>query len=250
MPLADLSEIKPALKSAISWSIVSEIFRRHGDKQVLRVIQTRPGGGQYDCLSLMRLRDGALGAYAPGNAEHLGDFNRQSGNFHTFPLSSHRPYPWLAEWLAAADPKAVVDHACNLLGFHDKGALLPTSRQTFSVRLIAAILAGRVFDRHGLDAVMVCEDTSGYGGGVLREGLSFPALLREVPPDETGKSHAAECWLFMRTDSRQLVGAIRDGCVSSLHEPDVSHDLFLDYRKQREIGSVLFKALTLLNARQ
>ena len=33
-----------------SWRIVSELYRRHPGK--FKIIETHPGGGQYDCLSL------------------------------------------------------------------------------------------------------------------------------------------------------------------------------------------------------
>ena len=53
-----------------SWKIVSELTRRYPGK--FTVLETHPGGGQYDCLSLYDKKQ-----------EHIASFNR-AGRFHVF----------------------------------------------------------------------------------------------------------------------------------------------------------------------
>jgi hypothetical protein len=53
-----------------SWRMVSELHRRYPD--LFNVIETHPGGGQYDCLSLYDHKE-----------RHIADFNRR-GSLHVF----------------------------------------------------------------------------------------------------------------------------------------------------------------------
>lgn len=244
----DVARIKPNLKSALSWAIVAEIIRRHGDRETLRVLQTHPGGGQYDCLSFYRLRDCTAGVYAPGNAIALGDVNRQSGNFRTWIGPWQDSYPWLDEWLTAIDPSAVVDRICELTDLSPIKQVPVTSRQTFGIRLISALVGVRALQRDYLDVRMGYIDSSGIGGSgtdkLLRE---FTALLS----DETGQAgmgQAAACWMVYKGDEKQLLGVVRtDGFISSASDCRQAHDLYHSYRVKRQIEPVLFEALALLS---
>ncbi len=44
-----MDSVNKQLTEIASWRIVSELIRRHPEK--FTVIETHPGGGQYDCLS-------------------------------------------------------------------------------------------------------------------------------------------------------------------------------------------------------
>ena len=49
-------EPRLALKRAVAWRTLTEIARRHPDLP-LRLVETHPCGGQYDCLTMIRLPD-------------------------------------------------------------------------------------------------------------------------------------------------------------------------------------------------
>lgn len=247
----DVGWIRPNLKSAISWAIVAEIIRRHGDSQSLRVLQTHPGGGQYDCLSLYRLRDCDADIYAPGNATELGALNRQSGNFRAWVGPSKHSYPWLAEWLTAPDPTTVVDRICDLLGLAPVSKVPETSRQTFGIRLISAFTGARMMQLDYLDASMGYVDSSGIAGSGHDKSLGdFTALFAgETGRWETGASQAAKCWLLFKGNQQKLVGVLRsDGRLSAAADCQRAHDLYQAYLAKRQMEPVLFEALALLSS--
>lgn len=243
----EVGGIKPNLKSAISWAIVAEIIRRHGDRQSLQVLQTQPGGGQYDCLSFYRLRDCNTGVFARGNTIALGDLNRHSGNFRTWIGPWQESYPWLNEWLTASDPSTVVDRICELTNLSPVKQVPATSRQTFAIGLIAALVGVRSSQRNYLDATMGYEDSSGIAGcGFTKSLHEFTALFRGET-QQAGMSQAAACWMLYNGDERQLLGAVRtDGFICSASDCQKPHDLFQTYRRKGSMEPVLFEALAIL----
>jgi type III secretion system-like peptide-binding chaperone len=48
-----MTTLTPALTELASWTLATEVMRRA--PKLLRIIETHPGGGQYDCLSMMRM---------------------------------------------------------------------------------------------------------------------------------------------------------------------------------------------------
>lgn len=240
--------MKPNLKSAISWAILTEIVRRHGGTQPLRVLEMHPGNGQYDCLALVRLRDFREGIYAPGNATLLGTFNRQSGTFQSLGASHDDTYPFLDRWLIARDPTETIDIICGLLGFAPVIKLPTTSRRILGIRLISAIVGARALQRDYLDVNMAYDDSSGISGSDFDTIRGFTALFSEE--HETNReSQAAECWMLRRGTERRLVGVMRtDGYISSVSDRRQAHDLFESFRPTRQIEPVLFEALALLQA--
>ena len=48
-----MTTLTPALTELASWTLATEVMRRA--PELLRIIETHPGGGQYDCLSMVRI---------------------------------------------------------------------------------------------------------------------------------------------------------------------------------------------------
>jgi len=76
-------ELRSQVVWAVGWKIVAELFRRHHESASLRLYETHPAGGLYDCLSLFS------GSFPGGR--RLCDFNQASSHFHVWGrLGTHR----------------------------------------------------------------------------------------------------------------------------------------------------------------
>ena len=183
-----------------SWQIVSELCRYYPER--FKVIETHPGGGEYDCLSL----------YDKGPV-HIADFVR-GGHFHVFnrcDSSRELPEP-LDIWEQMAGPydlKAIFDQVRSILGLPLPAALPQRTASSVVYRFIATFLThvdvrlNRWECRNGW-----YEDTSGYGGGVVWQDFErFPeakARLQVKFEDDILGQPAYRFW-FLRRDNKPVL---------------------------------------------
>ncbi|RYZ87916.1 MAG: hypothetical protein EOP06_11855 [Proteobacteria bacterium] len=148
------------LREALSWKLVSELHRRHPGK--FSAIETHPGGGQYDCLSLWQ-----------GN-QTIADLNRVGG-FH----SGQRSIPWNELWqicISDGGIAAVLDRMSDACGFTIPVKLAPTSPETLIYRIMAGVAAALAFEKDVWEWRNGQEDTSGEGDQTYRDQW-FEAFL-------------------------------------------------------------------------
>ena len=97
----DVFEPSRMLLEVASWRVASDIVRRHPQ---VRVIETHPGGGQYDCVQLLLQPD--KGTASPSIVlNRAGSAHIQFGDYDSKDMS------WTGFWtdyLAADDPRDVV----------------------------------------------------------------------------------------------------------------------------------------------
>jgi hypothetical protein len=125
------------LLEVASWRLVSEITRRY---PTIRVIETHPGGGQYDCLHL--LVKGQGGRDRPGII-----FNRP-GSLHILAETAEGDAQWETFWydyLAADDPRLLLDQLCDRARLPRVKRLPRSTPATIGYRFIAAFLSSTVF---------------------------------------------------------------------------------------------------------
>ena len=119
--------LRYAFRSAIAWTILAEVIRRHGDSRNLHLLETHPGGGQYDCLTLLGLEAGCDDVYGGGCQLGSASLNVCSGSlwvFHRFGSpddasaadDAEYAFDVVSAYLEAEDPADVIDRACRLLG--------------------------------------------------------------------------------------------------------------------------------------
>ncbi len=215
-----------------SWRLVSELYQRYPGR--FRVIETHPGGGQYDCLSLY---DTEL--------RHVADFNR-TGRFHVF----HRcdddpriPEPWYvwSEMVGSGSPKSVLDRICTMIGLPVPEQLPPSTPTTLVYRFIAAFLSHAVFGRAHWECRNGFCDTSGYGGGVRDDFTGFPGArerLRIRLPDSILNQPAYRFW-FLRKADTPLLCLETSGKV--WHGGEMKpHSLMNEYQKTHRIWPVVY----------
>ena len=183
--------LRYAFRSAVAWTILAEVIRRHGESRNLHLLETRPGGGQIDCLTLLGLEAGSDDVYGGGTQLGSADLNVGNGKlrvFHRFESpndavaakDTQQDLDVVSVYLGASDPAEVIDRTCHLLGLSpqpDKPG--PTTRGILTVRLLAKMLARYAFERRGLRYRTGYHDTSGYGGGSLPDLQLFEWALRD-----------------------------------------------------------------------
>jgi hypothetical protein len=213
-----------------SWRIVSELHRRYPER--FKVIETHPGGGQYDCLSLY---DGEV---------HIADFNR-CGRFHVFHRYDNepklpQPLDIWSEMLNTKDVRSVLDRVSMMLGLPIPDRLPPTTPTTLVYRFIATFLSHAVFGIHRWECRNGFFDTSGYGGGVVKDFKRFEGARRRLEvglPDDILRQPAYRFWFLRRNDVPEL-------CLETTGlawQPGIEEpcDLMGLYRKDRRVWSVI-----------
>ena len=239
-------QMRRPIAAAVSWTFLAEIIRRHGSRGDLRVIEMHPGGGMYDLLTLCRVDPDNGRIY--DNPEIIGSVNLLNGKLRTFGPDPDEA-EIIDEWLTREDPADAVALAERRLGFAPVTGLAASNRWTFGPRLFAFLLGAQVTRRDYLDARMCFEDTSGYGGGIDPRLDAFSAIAglpgKGVSEDRTDR--AALCWLLTVGPERNVAGVFRmDGRLSTVAEPELVHDLFGAYRKNRSLSEVMGLCLKLL----
>lgn len=152
-----------------SWRIVSELQRRYPDK--FKIIETHPGGGQYDCLSLHDM-----------NRRHIADFNRQ-GRLHIFERFDKKflPEPWdiWTDMFQTYDQKRILDTVSNMLGLPIPAKLPISTPTTLVYRFISEFLTHGAFGIHKLMCRNGYMDTS-YDSCVSSDFKKFPEAQRRL----------------------------------------------------------------------
>lgn len=175
-----------AWRELASWHIATALSGRHPGRY--RVIETHPGGGQYDCLSLY-----PADTRAPDQPIHInrvGSIHLAIGN----PTSAIR-----GVWERLA---AVPDIEALIVQLEHQGAIRPAgptepnaAHQLITTVLTATYTAGRPYQ-----CLNGYADTSSYGGGIRQDLFDqipgSTALLDDQQPDDFEGGPAYRCWFL------------------------------------------------------
>lgn len=219
---------------AASWWVASELVRRNPR---LELIETHPGGGQYDCLSLVEAADGSWAT--------LIDLNR-AGSMHVQRVVGGRPFAPLS-WDSAHRSDDAHDAVRQLeaaAGLTPPQPAPATGPAALTYRVVARLLAAMVNDRRRWDVRNEQHDTSGWEGGPNNYLDAFPQLAAAVQTrrdDDVLGVPRYRYWALLRDGDAVAVFDI-DGLV---HLRDGrSHDLTHLYRERgRSLTAVLGIAL-------
>ncbi|WP_306215342.1 TY-Chap2 family putative peptide chaperone [Actinoplanes sp. RD1] len=154
-----------------SWWLAALLIRRHPE---LTCIETHPGDGMYDCLSLFR------------DGDKLIDINRE-GSVHVHRESRWTPVP-VEALLDIHDVTAFVHDLEEAAGLRSPAHAPASTPAVLAYRVIAQIMAITVNAKETWDVRNVLLDASGMGGGVKEEYLTpFPVAAeraRQVRADD------------------------------------------------------------------
>ena len=174
--------------NAQSWWIASELVRRHPH---LLLLETHPGGGQYDCLTLVDPGRRSAGAIAQIN---------RAGTIQVRRSSTFSPISW-AEAFAATGGHDVVRSIEAAAGLPAPTIAPATGPKALTYRVLARVLTSLVDDRREWDAENGYLDTSGMGSGRRAALGRFPSVvesLRDRRVDDIGREPAYRFWLLQR----------------------------------------------------
>lgn len=217
------------LIEAMSWRIASTLLRRHSER--LRLIETHPGGGTYDCLSLYNRMDHDLGDLHLNRGGSATVFRKFDGTSDPDHMSQWRTI-W-AEAAVANDLRLVVEELERLCGLPSVHKLPGSTAEVLTFRLVSAFLAANAFSSADWECRMGYTDTSGpLGGGVRREFIEpFPMLQERLTVrtrDEFLDEPSYRFWFLLRDDEPQLGLEASTGSVEALDGR--SYDLMDLYR--------------------
>ena len=189
-PVSD--SVSERIKHMVTWQIVAELMRRHKADRDLRVFEMHPGGGQGDTLGLYDC--------STSGWEQLNDFRgfRRMGEDHHGgpPLEEMGGYVW--PWLAAEDPKDVVDAVERACRLKPRNGYLPPSTPTVRVfRLMAQVLAIACANRRNLQWRSALFDSSGMSGGGLRPTFKELSHISSLLPEDGNLMCFSRFWLLV-----------------------------------------------------
>lgn len=215
------------LIEVLSWRLATEFWRRFPDRYFL--IETHPCSGQYDCLSLVEIRDGSGSAL---------DVNRE-GSVHVH--HGLAPQSW-QDWAERIldDPRRFLDTIGEAVGIAAPNKLPKSTPTTISFRYVSELLTHTVGRLENWECRNGFLDTSGYGGGKRETWFNcFAGIEAEQPPQGLGDGRldTAYCYWFFLKNSEPVLCVDTDGRLYTL-EGDV-HDLVASYSKRKRMWPVI-----------
>lgn len=224
-----------AVKRALAWWIAAEMIRRHPDE--LRVIESHPGGGQYDCVSLYR-RGSEDALVAHMNLEgHITPASwfadpRDPGNAEV----ADARFNWL-EVLAAEDRRRYViealEGACGLASPHRTPS---TVTKSIGPRLIARFASAAAFTSRTWHIRNAVHDSSGAWWGVNAWVHDITGPGFEAVEGDLHGNPGYRYWFVL--DAECAAAAVVDvdrGVAWRRDRPAVAHelmDLYASYRSR------------------
>lgn len=231
-PPETLMQLSDQLRQALSWKLVAELHRRHPED--FTVIETHPGGGLYDCLTLMNGEDEVA------NLNRLGSFR-----------SKDQIIEWADLWPAGLAEGGIADlleRMSRACGLTVPSKLPPTSPETLTYRIMAGVAAAFAFEkdvwewRNGQEVNSVCGDQTSRDPWFEAVPGAKEAALADSMHQLFGNSKFG-FWFLLKNGRPTLCISKTAVCWSGLGG---NFDLAEVYNRERCIYTVLGVLLTLL----
>ena len=224
------------LEEVLSWRLVTELWRRFPNRYFL--IETRPCGGHYDCLSLIEFGD---------DIHSVLDVNRDGGSVHVH--HGRKPQSW-PEWVERilSDPRRFLDEIGDAIGIDAPTKLPKSTPATISFRYICEFLTHTVGRLETWECRNGYRDTSGYSDGKQETWFNcFPSIEVEQPPRGFADERLETVyyyWFFLKKSEPVL-------CIDTdgrLYKRDGEvHDLTAVYARHKSVWPTIAEtALELL----
>ncbi|MBW6439263.1 hypothetical protein KZ829_36680 [Actinoplanes hulinensis] len=180
-----------------SWWLACQLIRRHPK---ILIVETHPGGGQYDCLTLIH------------NGQSVIDINR-AGSIHVKNSSDSKPVTF-EDLFVHDDSGEVVTAIERAAGMSSPSSAPPSTPAVLTYRVLAQLMAITLNEKHRWDVRNERLDSSGMGGGAARGYLAdYPvaaARAREKRPDDLLGDPLYRYWGVLR-DGKPVAVLDTDG---------------------------------------
>ena len=153
------------LLEVLSWRLASGIVRRFPSD--LQIVETHPGGGMYDCLTIVPIE----GGFRTGGGRI--DLNRVGSVHvpHRFDNGVEGPSPF-AQWrdvLATDDVRLFADSLCTAAGLRTPSQLPASTSRSLVYRFLSSFLGTTVFTSNLWRPESGYADSSGAVGSDIRQ---------------------------------------------------------------------------------
>lgn len=215
------------LKEILSWRLATELWRRYPDRFFL--IETHPGGGQYDCLSLIEMEEGLSSVLS---------INRE-GSLHLTYGRTPGVWPDWSERMAT-DPGFFLDELSDCLGMDVPQPLPQSSPSTIAFRFICEFLTHATGRLNHWECRNGFLDTSGWACGRHDDWFDcFPALKNPDHPKRMihGELDPDCCYWFLLKD---MLPRLCIDIGGGLYNPEgETYDLVAIYSRHKRIWPVI-----------
>ncbi len=198
---------------AASWRLASELVRRH--PLSIRVLHTRPGGGQYDCLTVTSPtgEGGTVQLNRNGTIQVHDRFDGRTAD-------EWEPTEW--DDYLRADPRSFLDRLERAAGLSTPSHVPPSDPMTLSYRVFAALAATAVKSVHPIEIQPGQFDSSGYDGGndALDLFSAIPQELRRSKDDDLFQLAGYRFWVVLRDRVPILAFEQDEGMAWTQHHAD------------------------------
>ncbi|MGE9986572.1 hypothetical protein [Desulfovibrio sp. SGI.169] len=170
---------KEQISSAIIWELIYQLMRRYQLKYDLRVWETHPCSGQYDCLSLYLKKK--------NNIIKVFDFNLQANSLHIWKGGNYvERLDIVNEYIGSDNPKNLLDKISSLAGLDPISKLPISNAPILACGFIASYFKLHIFSPNKLKALMAYFDSSGYGDGLRKDKIEKFPILAKCLSDNNG----------------------------------------------------------------
>lgn len=237
------------LVDAVTWKIIAELMRRHAQQSQLRVFETHPGGGQYDCLDLRQ-------GYENLHGKHLCDFHGKGNHLHIWIDEQSHLFEWrgnddyISTFLELQDPKILIDEIEKQIGLLDRSekSIPATTPPVLVYRIISETLQRFIFSRDWLLVECGWFDSS-YDCHVREELMHFTAIKDEFEQDRRPSARfqlSSRFWMLSLNSKRKpQVVLDLNGMAYFQSNPDNPWNIMNAYKQgKRVLSPILDKIYT------
>jgi len=216
----------------MSWRFVTEFIRRFPDKFML--IQSHPGGGQYDCLTVMT---------SERNSRRVLDVNR-AGGLHVFVdmrsgNQQDESWPDWLDYMCKGSVKRLLDEVTQAVGLQVPPKNPPSTPEIITYRVVSDFLTHAIGTIHNWRCINGFLDTSGYGGGTINDFFRRFPNLSSIPHETQSHTLSQEYWFLCRNNNPVL--CIDKRAIIYRNNGD-SYNLLEMYHKSRRIWRLIFES--------
>lgn len=228
-------QLSDSIREVVSWRLMAELMRRH--PQVGTLIETHPGGGQYDCLTIFRE------GQSIASLNRCGDFTP----FHSFEEQVSGDQIWLP--CVTDDGFAnVLNKLSSALGLDVPKQLPETSPEVLVYRVIAGLLACSFLDKTPLGCRNGQLDSSGGEDQEAREVWfnAFPSACAErnlLNRSESPFGNPNYRFWFLLRQNQPVLALSTNGISHTM--AGLTTNLADLYKKRRRIEDVIGAVLSI-----
>jgi hypothetical protein len=216
---------------AAAWWIAAELVRRHPGG--LRVIETHPGGGLYDCISIYRTGS-PDGEPLVAHLNLLGHITHGRWFHGDADDGTDRRFNWF-EVIASNDRRGyVIEQLERVEGLSSPKATPRTTRRSIGPLLLAhaALTISAPHSRWNIRNAYC--DTSGYDSGLYEWARAFPDLDLTPRPGDLFGEPGYRYWGVLDDEGRARCAIDTSrGLAWRADEPGRSIDLIGEYEKRQ-----------------